>query len=445
MLAAPRTLKHFQPFVRRSLATVAETTKDTKKYKVVVVGGGTGGLAVSSTISKLLGNNSVALIEPSNVHFYQPLWTLVGGGLKTLEDSRKPMSEVIPQNVNWIRDRVIQAEPEHNSVTLSDGNKISYDFLVVAAGIQINWDKIKGLKESIGKDGVASNYSAETVTKTWEYIKNFNGGNAIFTMPNTPVKCPGAPVKIVFLAEDWIRKNGVREKSKVIYNTSLGKIFGIDHYGKELLRIAKSRDIQVNYFHELTEIDASNKVATFKQIGGDNNGSTVTYNYDLLHVTPPMGPPSWIAASSLANSAGWVDVNQFTLRHNRFKNVFALGDCTSVPTSKTAAAIAAQSLVLKKGLIAALEGKAPVTEAEGYDGYTSCPLIVGTDKLILAEFSGFDGKPLETFPIDQSKERESMMWLNKEIIPEIYWQGLLRGVWTGPATFRKAFAPFKTA
>ncbi|KAI9304877.1 hypothetical protein BJ944DRAFT_240161 [Cunninghamella echinulata] len=411
-----------------------------KHFKVAVIGGGPGGLSVSSTISDLLGKGQVAVIEPSTTHYYQPLWTYVGGGLKDFSESARSMGSLMPKNAEWIQDRVTQLDPDNNQVQLSNGEKIGYDYLVVAAGIQINWDQVKGLKEALGKDGVTSNYSPESVQKTYPFIQNFKGGNAVFTFPNTPLKCPGAPTKITFLAEEAFRLQGVRDKTNVIYNTSLGKIFGVDHYGHVLQRLANERGIQVNFQTELIEIDSEKKEATFR-----NNATKAIHKqpYDFLHVAPPQGAPTFIKESKLADAAGFVDVNKDTLRHNKYKNVFALGDCSSLPTSKTAAAITGESGVLKTNLIADLKGK--TIEPATYDGYTSCPLIVGREQLILAEFSGYTGQPLETFPVDQRTISNVSQFLNKEVIPAIYWNGLLKGTWTGPSAFRKALRPLRPA
>lgn len=241
------------------------------------------------------------------------------------------------------------------------------------------------------------------------------------------------------MAEEAFRANGVRDKTNVIYNTSLGKIFGVDHYGRVLQSLADERGIQVNFQTELTEINAADRKATFRN---NANKEVKTYDYDFLHVAPPQGPPTFIKESKLADAAGFVDVNKQTLRHNKYKNVYALGDCSSLPTSKTAAAITGESGVLKHNLIADLEGKS-VDQAE-YDGYTSCPLIVGREQLILAEFSGYTGQPLETFPVDQRTISSAAQTLNKEVIPALYWNGLLQGIWTGPSKIRGALSPFRS-
>ncbi|RUS24487.1 hypothetical protein BC938DRAFT_473508 [Jimgerdemannia flammicorona] len=433
--------------VKRALATAVEQPKvpnsANKKYKVVVVGGGPGGLSVSSTLSEILGKNQVAIIEPSAVHYYQPLWTYVGAGLKSFDESQRPMASVIPLNADWIQNSVNAVEPGANTVVLADGKRVAYDYLVVATGIQPAWEKVKGLREALGKDSVTSNYSPETVLQTRRFIEEFKGGNAIFTFPPGAIKCPGAPVKIAFFAEETFRINGVRSASNILYNTAAGKIFGNDYFGIGLQKVADDRNIRVNIFQELVEVRPADRTAIFKDNTPAGAGALNIVNYDLLHVSPTHTAPSFIRDSGIGDAAGFVDVSKETMRHNKFPNIYALGDCSSVPTSKTATAITGESAVLKHNLLAAIEGRK--VEDKAYDGYASCPLITGRNSLILAEFSGFTGQPMETFPVDQRLERSSAQFLNKEIIPEIYWSGLLRGKWEGPARYRNLFAPFRSA
>ncbi|KAJ1675546.1 hypothetical protein EV182_001056 [Spiromyces aspiralis] len=416
------------------------STAAPSSYKVVVIGGGAGGLAVSSTLSNTLGKGEVAVVDPSSVHNQQPLWTFVGAGLKQLDETQKPMAEVVSPNATLIPEAAAKIDPESNTVTLADGTKISYEYLVVAAGIKLDFEAIKGLPEALGRDGVASNYSADYVEKTWEFLQKFDGGNAVFTMPSTPIKCAGAPQKIAYLAEEHIRSKGLRGKSRVIYNTGIGKIFAIDKYADALTKVAASRGVEVNLLHDLVEVKPKERKAVFKVLGdGPQAGQQIETPYNFLHVTPPMRPYDFLKNSALANAAGFVDVDKETLRHTKFANVYSLGDCSSLPTSKTAAAVSAQSYVVKHNLLADIRGeKRP---AERYDGYTSCPLITGRNKLILAEFSGYTGKPQETFAFDQSKETAFAYWLTSSVLPSIYWKGLLQGTWRGPSPIRPLLNP----
>nr|KAG5693982.1 hypothetical protein BaRGS_002280 [Batillaria attramentaria] len=281
---------------------------------------------------------------------------------------------------------------------------IEYEYLVVAMGLQLNYNHVKGLVEALENDPmVCSNYQRNYVTKTFPALQKMESGNAIFTFPNTPIKCAGAPQKIMYLAEEIFRNRGKRDKINVIYNTSLGVIFGVKKYADSLLEVIKRRNIQVNYRTDLVEVKHDSREAVFQNLDSEK-GETQTFKYDFLHAVPPMSTPDSLRASSLVNEGGWLDVRKDTLQHTAYSNIFGLGDCTSLPTSKTAAAAAAQCGVLKKNLSAVMAGK-QLTSA--YDGYTSCPLITTHNRCILAEFD-YDGHPMETFPIDQGQERWTM-------------------------------------
>ena len=390
-------------------------------HQIVVVGGGTAGISVAARLTNgWFNKRDVAVIEPADTHYYQPLWTLVGGGVVPKEVTGRPMKSVMPKRVHWIKDAVAEFEPDKNTIRTREGKVITYDWLVVAAGLQINWDKIPGLKETVTRNGVCSNYSYETVDSTWQNIKNFKGGTAIFTMPSGAVKCGGAPQKIMYLADETFRKNGVRKGSTVMFTSTLPNIFAVERYRKTLEEVIKRKEIVCHFREELIEVRGEQHEAVFKHL---DTGDVVTRKFDMLHVTPPMGPPSFLATSALADKDGWVDVDKATLQHKRFSNVFAIGDCSNLPTSKTGAAIRKQAPVLVGNLISAMSSQ---TLSGKYDGYTSCPLVTGYGKLVMAEFD-YDKKPEETFPIDQSKERWSMWLVKRYLLPQLYWHGMLKG------------------
>ena len=390
------------------------------RHRVVIVGGGTAGITVAARLRRMMKGMDVAIIEPSDTHYYQPLWTLVGGGVFPKETTAHHEASVIPPGATWIQDAVTEFHPEENSLLTAQHKKVSYDYLIVAPGIQLNWGHIKGLKENIGQNGVCSNYAYDYVQSTWENIRNFKGGHAIFTQPNTPVKCAGAPQKIMYLAEDHFRRSGVRDTSHVTFATATGGIFAVKKYADALNKIVATRDIDTKYKHNLVEIRAEAKEAVFENL---ETGEQVVLAYDMLHVTPPMSAPDFIKHSPLANEGGWVDVDKHTLQHTRYPNIFSLGDASSLPTSKTGAAIRKQAPVVVENLGAVMREQTPHAS---YDGYTSCPLVTGYGKLILAEFD-YDLQPAETFPFDQSKERYSMYLLKAYGLPQLYWHAMLKG------------------
>lgn len=389
-------------------------------FDIVIVGGGTGGISVAARLAEEAPGLKLAIIEPSKKHYYQPIWTLVGGGVFPKEISERDEADLIPRGATWIEGRVSGFDPDHKTVKLESGDTLAYEQLVVAAGLQLDWHLIPGLQESMGKNGVGSNYSYETVDHTWNAIRSFRGGDAIFTQPNTPIKCGGAPQKIMYLAEDHFRRSGLRDLCNVRFFLPPPTIFGVKKYGDSLARICASRDIELKHRYHLVEVRGDAKTAVFEHL---DSGDKHEQHFDLLHVTPPMSSPDFLKKSPLANQAGFIDVDKHTLQHVKYPNVFSLGDCSSLPTSKTGAAIRKQAPVLVENLLA--HRKATILPAS-YDGYTSCPLVTGYGRLVLAEFD-YDGQPAESFPFDQSRERYSMYALKAYGLPEMYWHGMLRG------------------
>lgn len=392
------------------------------KHQIVIIGAGSAGLSVAALLHNKNPKLDICIIDKAEKHYYQPLWTLVGAGVFPKEETEREQADFIPENATWIKDYVEAFHPERGRLVTQSGIDVSYDYLVVAAGIQIDWDAIPGLKESVGKPGtgVVSNYSYDTVESTWKSIQELKKGTAIFTHPVTPIKCGGAPMKIMFLAEDHWKKHSVQTDIKIKFVKGGPGIFSVKKYADSLTKVADRKNIERVWNTELIRLDPSAKQATFRNI---ETSEEYSESYDLIHVTPPMSAPNFIKKSPLASDSGWVDVDKYTLRHNRFKNVFALGDNSSLPTSKTGAAIRKQAPVVVDNLIAAIaEHELPAS----YDGYTSCPLVTGYGSLILAEFD-YDKNPQESFPFDQSKERYSMYALKAYGLPRLYWNGMLRG------------------
>jgi len=397
--------------------------KTQNHFQVLIIGGGNAGLSLAALLHIKDSQLKIGIIEPSEKHYYQPAWTLVGAGVFDIDKTMRNEADYIPAKATWIKEYADEFQPEKNIVITKNGNQYSYDFLVVCPGIQLNWEAIKGLKENLGTNGVCSNYSFKTAPYTFECIKNFKGGNAIFHNPDTPVKCGGAPHKIMYLAADYFRKHKILDKANIQYWSGGTRLFAIDKYEKTLMKVVERGNISLNFFVRLTEIDGPNKKAKFIGIGPENKGKEFWVDYEFIHVTPPQSAPDFIKNSSLSNEAGWIDVNKHTLQHVKYPNIFSLGDAAGLPTSKTGAAIRKQTPTVAANLLALIKGKPMPVE---YMGYTSCPVITGYGKLVLAEFD-YNNQPAETFPFDQSKERWSMYQLKKQVLPRMYWGAILKG------------------
>ncbi|KAL3472082.1 hypothetical protein BJX99DRAFT_236293 [Aspergillus californicus] len=419
----------------RGYATVAPASRS---HKVVVIGGGTAGLAISHQLlhSGQFAQDDIAVVDPALWHNYQPGWTLVGGGLKTREELRRPLHGLIDPKLKFYNENVGTFSPEDNYITLGNNNKINYDHLVVAPGIALDFGSVKGLSEALATQtpdsSVSTIYSYDHCASVFPSIEKLQKGNAIFTQPAGVIKCAGAPQKIMWLALDYWKKAGLYNPSKptssaikITFATGTPTMFGVPKYSAKLEELRKERGVEGLFQHDLTAIEG--KKATF----ASPNGS-VTREFDFLHVTPKMGPHAFVKNSLLANEAGYVDVDDGTTRHKKFKNVWSAGDASSLPTSKTAAAVTAEAPVLIHNMLRGMDGKEPDAV---YDGYTSCPLLTEYGKVLLAEFK-YGGVPKETFGewfgIDQAIPRKEFYHLKKHFFPWVYYQSMVTGNWGGP-------------
>ncbi len=393
-------------------------------YSVLIVGGGAAGISTANNMRRQNSTIDIALIEPSEKHYYQPGFTVIGGGAYTLKKATKNEADLIHPSVDWIKDYAESFQPDDNKVTLKSGNSISYDFLVVCPGLQLDFNKIDGLEETLGKNGVCSNYSADVVEYTWETLQKLESGTALFTQPPMPIKCAGAPQKIMYLAADRFRKKGIANKINVEFCNAGPGMFGVPFFAKALTKVIADYGIATSFNHNLVAIDGEAKTATFEVTDADGNKSTVTKEFDMIHVTPPQSAPDFIKQSPLANEGGWVDVNQYTLQHNKYSNIFGLGDATSTPNAKTAAAVRKQVPVVVDNI---LKLKDSQDVAEGYDGYGSCPLTTSLSTVMLAEFS-YGGKVTPSFPFLDPRSNLYIWWLGKIIgFPWLYWHLMIKG------------------
>lgn len=428
----------------RTLATVTDAARpvasgSSRSHKVVVVGGGTAGSSVSHQLLKSgqYGSDDIAVVDPAQWHHYQPGWTLVGGGLKDKEDLKMRMTEVLDPKLKLYSQGVETFAPEDNSVTLSTGDKLQYEQLIVCPGININYDKIKGMPEALADKSlpISTIYGYEGVDKVFGTVEKLRKGKALFTQPAGMIKCAGAPQKVMWLALDHWKREGLYKAGdassaiQITFATALPAMFGVPKYSAALEALRQERGVEGLFQHDLVEINGD------KAIFALSDGSKAERQFDLLHAVPKMGPHAFVARSPLADAAGLVDVDQATLRHKTHANVWALGDASSLPTAKTAAAVTAQAPVLVANLLSVREGKQP---AAAYDGYTSCPLTTEYGKVLLAEFK-YGGEPKETFGdwlgFDQAVPNKAFYYLKRDFFPWVYVNHMVKGTWGGPKGF----------
>ncbi|MDI9875169.1 NAD(P)/FAD-dependent oxidoreductase [Flectobacillus rivi] len=396
------------------------------QFEVLIVGGGNAGLSVAAQLLQKKSGLSIGIVEPSEKHYYQPAWTLVGAGEFDIAETEKNEKDYIPAGSTWIKDAVATFEPEQNQVTCKSGAKYTYKILIVAPGIQIDWQKIKGLNDTLGKNEVTSNYSFDVAPYTWELIKNFKGGVAVFTNPSTAIKCGGAPHKIMYLACDYWRKKGILDQCEVHYISGAGVIFGVKEYAQTLEKVVEDNHILTHFGANTVAIDGKSKTVLYEQKNAEGEIVQKSLNFDMCHAVPPQSAPDFIKKSPLAdpnNALGYVEINKNTMQHSRYSNIFALGDCTNAPCSKTGAAIRKQAPVVVENTLRVLAQQTPTAE---YTGYSACPIPTQYGKLMLAEFD-YSNTPKMTFPFDQAKPRWTMWLLKKYVLPWLYWNRILTG------------------
>ncbi len=414
--------------VVRRIANGGKTPTDTgdASYDVVVVGGGAAGIAVAASLKARKPGLEIAIIDPAEIHYYQPGWTMVGGGIFDAQDTVRTMGSLIPKGVHWLKSAVAAFEPKDDAVILDGCRVVKYARLIVCPGLKLDWNKVEGLVETLGKNGVTSNYRYDLAPYTWELVRDMKEGRAIFTQPPMPIKCAGAPQKAMYLSGDaWFRR-GVLKDIDIHFNNAGGVLFGVKDYVPALEKYVEKYSADLNFFHNLVAVDGPAKKAWFDVAKPDTPVERVEMDFDMMHVCPPQTAPDFIKVSPLADEAGWVDVDQATLRHKTYDNIWSLGDVMNAPNAKTAAAARIQAPIVAENVIADIRGRAPVAQ---YNGYGSCPLTVERGKIVLAEF-GYGGALLPSFPkflVDGTKPSR-MAWLLKEkILPPVYWGAMLKG------------------
>ncbi len=402
------------------------TDKADAAYDVVIVGAGAAGIAVASSLKSRKPDLDVAIIDPADIHYYQPGWTMVGGGIFDAKDTVRTMGSLIPKGVAWIKAAVAAFEPKDNAVILDGCRVIKYGRLIVCPGLKLDWNKIEGLVDTLGKNGVTSNYRYDLAPYTWQLVQAMTKGRAVFTQPPMPIKCAGAPQKALYLSGDhWFRR-GVLKDIDIQFNNAGGVLFGVKDYVPALEEYIRKYGATVNFFYNLVAIDGASRKAWFTVSKPDTPAERVEVDFDMIHVVPPQTAPDFIRVSPLADAAGWIDVDQATLRHKTYDNIWSLGDVMNAPNAKTAAAARIQAPIVAENVAADIDGKAPVAQ---YNGYGSCPLTVERGKIVLAEF-GYGGAMLPSFPksvIDGTKPSRLAWLLKEKILPPIYWQGMLKG------------------
>ena len=404
-------------------ATQTHTGAD---YDILIVGAGAGGIAVASSILKRNQVMKIGIIDPAQVHYYQPGWTMVGAGIFDSQSTVKTMASLIPKGVEWIQAAVASFEPESNRLVLENQQRIGYRRLIVTPGLKLDWHGVEGLVDTLGRNGVTSNYRFDLAPYTWKLVSELRSGKAIFTQPPMPIKCAGAPQKALYLSADHWLRTGSLDDIEIDFCNAGGVLFGVKEYVPPLMKYIDKYKASLSFGHNLKRIDGEARKAWFEVEGESGEPELVEKPFDFIHVCPPQTAPDFITASPLAGDAGWVDVDQNTLRHKAYDNIWSLGDVMSAPNAKTAAAARMQAPIVANNVLEDMGISGGIAH---YNGYGSCPLTVERGKILLAEF-GYGGKLLPSFPgwLINGTRPSRLAWLLKEkILPPIYWKAMLKG------------------
>lgn len=409
------------------------------KGKIVIIGGGAAGISMAARLLHWLDNPDITIIDPSDKHFYQPGFTLISAGVYKPEDVWKTQESCMPKGVKWIKDTVAEVDPIWNQVTTVSGKeKITYDFLVLAPGLQINWEGVEGItQQTLGQGNAHCIYDFEGAQKTWKAIQEFakTGGKGVYADTYTKHKCGGAPKKVCLLSEHYMRKQNVRDKVDLHYFTAEHQLYDVPYFTPRLEEIYKERNIPINLNVQVKGVDLEKKQVHMERIEtvGDQKITTpFVEDYDFLHFTPPMSAPDFVRDAGLGWTEGklaaeaWAMVDKETLVHKKYPNIIALGDVAGIPTSKTSAAVRVQAPIAAKNLISLMEGKEPV---EKYNGYAACPIVTDYGHVLLCEFD-YDKNAQVSFPftlIDTSREQWLAWLLKVYILKPLYFYGMLNG------------------
>lgn len=439
-------------------ATQAKASEATGK--ILIIGGGLAGISTAARLMNTLSNPDITIVEPNPKSVtYQAGTTLIGTGIYTKADVDYDTKDYLPKGVTLLKDRAIDFNPEANKVELASGETLTYDFLIVAAGVTLDFGAIKGLEEIgdaytsedaskilkvFGDSGITSVYNVDSAVAMWEqtqkFIQKSKDGQkvkGIFTNPNTAIKCGGAPMKVMYLMNSRLNEAKARANAELVYYADTNRLFGVKEYADAIEKQFVERDMKWNFSHNLIGVDVEKKIATFDkhwQEKGEYDKDLEEYEmvtkhlnvdvpFDFLHITPPQKAPDEIGKSAIGSAKGWVPVNKETLQHVKYKNIFSLGDIAAVPMGKTGGTVRKQYKVLVDNLISVMEGKEPTAK---FDGYTVCPLITDIGKVMLAEFN-WTAKPTPSFPLDPAQERYIWWLLKVYLLKPMTQYGMLSG------------------
>jgi sulfide:quinone oxidoreductase len=372
---------------------------NTSKVKIVIIGGGIAGIATASKLSQQLDQAKITILEPNKDSTqYQEGYTFLASGIWEKDDVIYKRDDFIPRGVTLIKEKAVEFNPDYNTITTDNGRKLKYDFLVVAAGVKLNYSAIKGLEEvgeaySTGDNtlvskiltslNVSSVYTINSAEDTWKNIQQLveNGKknknlNALFTTPNTQIKAAGVSFSMMNMVYSRLKQSSLHTHTQISYYTSNNFLLPIKKYNENMIEKLTIKNIDYFYKHNLTQI--KNNQAIF-----NNN---IKQDFNFLHITPPMKAPDELGKSLIGSKDGWIPVDKESLQHLEYKNIFALGDIANIPFGKTAGSIRKQYPIVVNNILSIIKnGKISKTNLK-YDGYTIYSILTGIETAMFIQF-----------------------------------------------------------
>jgi len=371
--------------------------------RVLILGAGTGGTLIANRLYRKLwrevknGDVEITIIEPSVWHYYQPAYLLLPLNLVDENEVRRPTGSLLPEKVKWIKKRANKIDVYNNRVILEDGDSVEYDYLVISTGSKLNYDEVPGLKE-----GSYNFYGYKEAIRLREALRRFNGGRIVIGVAGVPYKCPPAPIEMSLLLDAYFRKLGVRDKVDITYAYPLPRVFPIAEVSDMLDDIMRRRNININLFFNVDEVDPKRRRIT--SLEGEE------LEYDLAILIPPHTGSDVVINSGIGDKSGWIPTDRYTLNMEGHDEVYVIGDATNLPISKAGSVADFEAEVIVKRLIDQLNGYEPTTV---YDGKVMCFVLTGIGEGTILVFN-YNEPPRPVNP------GFSSYWL-KLIYNKLYW------------------------
>lgn len=403
--------------------------------KLLVLGAGTAGAMVANRLSRMLNLDEwqITMVDPDPVHYYQAGYLFIPFGVYGKKDVVKPKNAFVPPRAKLIQAAVEIIEPDQNRVKLSNGETLSYDFLVIATGTDIHPEETPGLAEHEWGKSIHTFYSCDGAVALAEKLRTWEGGRLVVNVVENPIKCPVAPLEFLMMADWYFHQRGIRDRVQLIFATPLSGAFTKPLASKMLGDMLDKKGVQVEADYMIERVDPDAK----KIISYDER----EVDYDLLVSIPLNKGADVVGKSGLGDELNYSPVNPNTFLSEKFANIFVLGDASNAPTSKAGSVAHYAVDLFSENFMRYTEGK----ELEpNFDGHANCFIESGYGKGVLIDFN-YNTEPLTgkfplpvVGPFPLLKESVLNHW-GKLAFRYMYWNILLKGLKLPlPATMQMA-------